>query len=62
MNLKVAALHKHVSQFVNFDPEPMIREWSANAAKGKEMAYAESFRVITLESDEEWAKRKGEVT
>jgi LmbE family N-acetylglucosaminyl deacetylase len=61
MDLKVAALHKHESQFVNFDPEPMIREWSANAGKGKEMAYAESFRVITLESDEEWAKRTGEV-
>ncbi|MFZ1757101.1 MAG: PIG-L deacetylase family protein [Caldilineaceae bacterium] len=62
MDLKIAALHKHESQFVNFDPEPMIREWSANAAKGKEMAYAESFRVITLESDEEWEKKKGRVT
>ncbi|HRJ45283.1 MAG TPA: PIG-L family deacetylase [Caldilineaceae bacterium] len=59
MDLKVAALHKHASQFKNFDPETMIREWSANAAKGKEMAYAESFRVITLESDEDWAKRNG---
>ncbi len=61
MDLKIAALHKHESQFVDFDPEPMIREWSANAGKGKEMAYAESFRVITLESDEAWAKRTGEV-
>lgn len=59
MDLKIAALHKHASQFVNFDPGPMIREWCANAAKGKEMAYAESFRVITLESDEEWAKKNG---
>jgi len=61
MDLKVAALHKHVSQFKDFDPEPMIREWSASAGKGKEMAYAESFRVITLESDEDWAKRTTEM-
>ncbi|RLT35326.1 MAG: PIG-L family deacetylase [Chloroflexi bacterium] len=60
MELKVAALHKHESQFKGWDPEPMIREWSANAGKGKEMAYAEGFRVITLESDEEWAKRTTE--
>lgn len=60
MDLKIAALHKHASQFKNFDPEPMIREWSAAAGKGKEMAYAESFRVITLESDEDWAKRTTE--
>lgn len=61
MDLKVAALHKHESQFVDFDPEPMIREWSTAAAKGKEMAYAESFRVITLESDESWTQKNGKV-
>ena len=61
MDLKIAALHKHASQFVNFDPEPMIREWSAAAAKGKEMDYAESFRVFTLESDESWEKKNGKV-
>ena len=60
MDLKIAALHKHESQFKGCDPEPMIREWAAGAGKGKEMAYAESFRVITLESDEEWAKRTAE--
>lgn len=61
MDLKIAALHKHESQFVDFDPEPMIREWSAAAAKGKEMDYAESFRVITLESDESWTQKNGKV-
>ena len=59
MERKIEALHKHASQFKGWDPEPMIREWSAASAKGKEMAYAESFRVITLESDEEWEKKKG---
>ena len=39
-----------------WDPEPMLREWSAEAAKGKEMEYAEAYRVITLVSDEDWVK------
>lgn len=59
IDLKLAALRKHVSQMGEWDPEPMLREWSRAAAKGKEMEYAESFRVITLESDENWAKLDG---
>jgi hypothetical protein len=42
-----------------WNPEPMVRKWAKEAGKGKEMAYAESFRVITLESDEDWAKVNG---
>ena len=34
----------------------MIKEWAGQAAKGKEMAYAEAYRVITLVSDEDFAK------
>ena len=56
IDLKLAALRKHVSQMGEWDPEPMLREWSGEAAKGKEMQYAESFRVITLVSDDDWAK------
>ena len=56
IDLKIAALRTHVSQMGEWDPEPMLRKWSAEAAKGKEMDYAESFRVITLVSDEDWAK------
>jgi LmbE family N-acetylglucosaminyl deacetylase len=56
IDLKLAALRKHASQMGEWDPEPMLREWSREAAKGKEMQYAESFRVITLVSDEDWAK------
>jgi len=61
IDLKIAALRAHKSQMNDWDPEPRIREWSAQSAKGKEMAYAESFRVITLESDEDWEERKGKV-
>jgi len=58
---KIAALRAHKSQMKDWDPEPRIREWAAARGKGKEMAFAESFRVITLESDEDWEKYKGDV-
>ena len=56
IDLKIAALRCHASQLREWDPEPMLRQWSAEAGKGKEMAYAETFRVITLVSDEDFAK------
>lgn len=56
IDLKITALRCHASQMRDWDPEPMLRQWSAEAAKGKEMAYAETFRVITLVSDEDFAK------
>lgn len=61
IDVKVAALRAHQSQMRDWDPEPRIKEWAAGRAKGKEMQYAEAFRVITLESDEDWAKYKGDV-
>jgi LmbE family N-acetylglucosaminyl deacetylase len=57
IDIKIEALKKHVSQMKDWDPGPMIKEWAAEAAKGKEMLYAEGFRVITLISDEDFAKR-----
>ncbi len=60
IDLKIAALKKHESQMKEWDPEPMMREWSAEAAKGKEMEYAEGFRVVTLVSDEDFAKINGQ--
>jgi LmbE family N-acetylglucosaminyl deacetylase len=56
IDLKIAALRKHTSQMGEWDPEPMIRQWSKEAAKGKEMEYAETFRVMTIVSDEDWEK------
>ena len=61
IDLKLKALRAHVSQIGEWDPEPMLRKWSAEAAKGKEMTYAEAFKVITLESDEWWEEHKGQV-
>jgi LmbE family N-acetylglucosaminyl deacetylase len=61
IDLKIAALQAHSSQLEGWDPAPRVREWAAELAKGMEMAYAESFRVVTLVNNEQWEKSKGEV-
>jgi len=61
IDLKIAALRAHKSQMQDWDPEPRIKEWAALRAQGKEMAYAEGFRVVTLVSEEDWEKTKGQV-
>ncbi len=58
---KVAALKAHKSQMKDWDPEPRIKEWAGERAKGKEMLYAEGFRVVTLVGDEDWEKTRGGV-
>jgi LmbE family N-acetylglucosaminyl deacetylase len=60
IDLKIKALKEHASQMGEWDPAPRLKEWSAEMAKGKEMAYAEGFRVVTLVSDEDFAKMQGE--
>jgi LmbE family N-acetylglucosaminyl deacetylase len=49
IDLKIAALREHKSQMGEWNPEEMVRKWAAESAKGKEMEYAESYRVITFE-------------
>ncbi len=61
IDLKVEALRAHKSQMKSWDPEERIKNWAAERGKGKEMAYAEAFRVITLVDDETWEKKKGRV-
>ncbi|MEN6299802.1 MAG: PIG-L deacetylase family protein [Anaerolineaceae bacterium] len=56
IDIKVAALRAHKSQMGDWDPDQQIRQWAAEIAKGKEMAYAEAYRVVTLVSDEDWEK------
>jgi LmbE family N-acetylglucosaminyl deacetylase len=56
IDTKIEALRAHKSQMRDWDPGPSIREWAASSAKGKEMAYAETYRVVTLETDEAWEK------
>jgi LmbE family N-acetylglucosaminyl deacetylase len=58
---KITALRAHKSQMKDWDPEPRIKEWAAERGQGKEMAYAEGYRVVTLVSDEDWEKTNGRV-
>jgi LmbE family N-acetylglucosaminyl deacetylase len=58
IDLKIAALRAHKSQMKEWDPEKSIREWASERARGKEMDYAEGFRVVTLVNDESWEKLK----
>lgn len=61
IDVKVAALKAHRSQMGEWDVDKNIREWAADRAKDHGMNYAEIFRVVTLESDEDWEKYKGQV-
>ncbi len=61
IDLKIAALKKHESQVGHYDPTDRVREWAKIRAKGLEAEYVESFRVITLKSDEDWERCRGHV-
>ena len=56
IDIKIEALRAHKSQMGEWDPGPSIKEWAASAAKGKEMAYAEAYKVVTLVNDADWEK------
>lgn len=56
IDIKISALRAHKSQMKDWDPEQSIRQWASESAKGKEMQYAEGFRVVTLVDDETWNK------
>ena len=61
IDIKVKALREHKSQMRDWDPEERIKEWAAKRGEGKEMPYAEGFRVVTLVEEETWNKTKGQV-
>ncbi len=58
IDIKVNALRAHKSQMRDWDPEPQIKEWAAETARGKEMRYAEGYNVVTLVDDETWQKNR----
>lgn len=65
IEVKIEALRAHKSQMRGWDPAETLRKWAAEAARGKEMAYAEGFRVVTLVDDETWERNRsvwGEAT
>lgn len=58
MERKLAALRRHASQFAGWDPEPLVRDWAAEAARGTPHAYVERFRRVRLIRDEEFERRR----
>ena len=60
IDVKIAALRAHRSQMKDRDPEERVKQRAHQAAKGKEMMYAESFRVVTLLDDDAWARNNHE--
>ena len=52
IDLKISALRRHASQMGDWDPSEMIKSWGAETGKDKGIAYAESYRVITLRRDD----------
>lgn len=54
IELKVDALRAHKSQMRDWDPEESIKKWAQERGAGKEMQYAEGFRVVTLVNDDDW--------
>ena len=53
IDIKVNALRKHASQMGDWDPEKMIREWATEDGKEKGFAFAESYKVMILQNDED---------
>ena len=60
IEIKISALKAHKSQMGEWDPSDLVRQWAAENAKGKEMQYAEAYRVVTLVDDATWEKKKAE--
>lgn len=57
LDLKLAALQKHVSQVGHMEQlEEFMRKRSADLAAESDFEYGEKFRVLTIESDEKWAE------
>ncbi len=56
IDIKLAALRMHKSQFIDWDPGVRVMDWAREKSNNHEMQYAEVFRVITLESDENWER------
>jgi LmbE family N-acetylglucosaminyl deacetylase len=57
IDIKIAALRAHKSQMKDWDPSDMVKTWAGETAKGKEMLYAESFKVVTITDDKAWDER-----
>ena len=53
IDLKIEALKKHVSQIDTHEVESWMREWAKEEGKDKGLEYAEAYRVMILQKEED---------
>jgi len=53
LDTKISALKKHTSQLGDWDPDKMIREWAQEEGKGQDIPYAEAYKVMVLDQQDE---------
>ena len=53
LDTKIGALKKHVSQIDTHDVDQWMHEWAEEEGKEKGLKYAEAYRVMVLQRDEE---------
>ena len=53
IHTKIEALRKHVSQLGEWDVQKEMLEWATETGKEKGIEYAESYRVMVLEGEQE---------
>ena len=53
IDIKIEALKKHVSQIDTHEVEPWMREWAKEEGAEKGLAYAEAYKVMILQKEEE---------
>ena len=53
LDIKIEALKKHVSQSDTHEVDKWIREWAQEEGKEKGLAFAEAYRVMILQNEEE---------
>jgi LmbE family N-acetylglucosaminyl deacetylase len=53
LDIKIEALKKHVSQIDTHEVDQWIREWAKEEGKENGLEFAEAYRVMILQKDEE---------
>jgi LmbE family N-acetylglucosaminyl deacetylase len=53
IDIKIAALKKHVSQVDTHEVDQWMREWAKEEGKEKDLPFAEAYKVMILQKEEE---------
>ncbi|NJC96854.1 MAG: PIG-L family deacetylase [Anaerolineales bacterium] len=53
LDTKIEALKKHASQLDTHDVDDWMKKWAESEAEGQEMKYAEAYKVMVLQKDED---------